>query len=96
MGTIVSLKKFFKPKEKPLTFKRAHFLNQLSAHRLEEILLFSEGDHIGRVLPDLNKKKVVFLNDQKHKYTLKKVLMQPAAQVLNYIYKDLKERGVAK
>ena len=87
MAKIISLKKFFRQKEKPASFKRQHFLNQLPTHRLEEILLFSEGDHLSGVWPSFVNKKVLFFNDQKHKYIFKKILAAEPGYLVNYVYR---------
>ena len=86
MGKILRLRNFFKTKEKPLSFKRAHFLNQLSTPRLEEILLYSENDHTSRLWPKLENQHVAFLNDQKHKTVLNKIILQNPKLLLNTIY----------
>jgi len=86
MATILNLKQFFKPKPKPLTYKYKHFLNSLGEQKLAEILLYSEGDALGTLMTDLQSKKVLFCNDQKHKYALKKILQARPSQTVNFIY----------
>lgn len=87
MGSIISLKKFFQQKEKPQGYKRAHFLNQLTPQKLEEIVLFSEGDALSPVLPGFENKKILFLNDQRHKYVFRKILAGEPRSLINYVYK---------
>jgi hypothetical protein len=87
MGSIISLKKWFQQKDTPQSYKRAHFLNQLMPQKLEEILLFSEGDALSSVLPGFENKKVLFFNDQRHKYVFRKVLAGEPRHLVNYVYK---------
>lgn len=86
MGSILSLRKIFKHREKPQGYKRAHFLNQLSPQKLEEILLFSEGDSLSPALPGFENKKTLFFNDQKHKYVFRKILSGEPRHLVNYVY----------
>lgn len=87
MGRILNLKNFFNRREKPHSFKWPHYLNRIARHKLEEIILFSEGDHLNTIWPEFEKKKILFLNDQKHKYIFKKVLSEEPGHLVNYIYK---------
>jgi hypothetical protein len=87
MAKIISLRKFFKQAEKPYSFKRGHYLNQIPAHRREEILLFSEGDYLSTLWPTFERKKVLFFNDQKHKYIFKKILTDEPGYLVNYVYR---------
>lgn len=88
MGSIISLKKFFRQtRERADGFKRAHFLNQMPAHKREEILLFSEGDYLTAALPTFAGKRVAFFNDQRHKYIFRKILAEEPAHLVNYVYR---------
>lgn len=86
MGGIVKLKNFFRNKDKPQSYKREHFLNRLPQHKIEEILLFSEGDNLGALWPSFERRKILFLNDQKHKYVFNKILSAEPAYLVNYVY----------
>lgn len=86
MAKLLNLRKFFHTEEN-FSFKHKHFLNQLSAAKQEEILLYSEGDHIAQILPKLKDKKILIFNDMRHNYLLKKTTQQEPGQVIHFIYK---------
>jgi hypothetical protein len=87
MANFLNLARFFKSKEKPYSYKRFHYLNQLPKKRMEEILLFSEGDHLAPLIPSFERKRVLFFNDLNHKYIFKKILAQEPAHLVNYVYR---------
>lgn len=86
MTTLLNFRQFFKPKAKPLSYKYKHFLNSIEPKRLEEILIYSEGEALATLMTSLKGKKVLMLNDQKHKYALKKLLQIEPSRVVNLVY----------
>lgn len=88
MATILRLKNLFRNKEKPLSYKREHYLNQIKKEKLEDILVFSEADTISKSWPSFAQKKVLYFNDQRHKYLQQKILIEEPSHLLNYIYQD--------
>lgn len=88
MTTIINLKNFFKPKPQPLSYKHKHYLNTMDQKRLREILLYSEGDLIAQASMGWQNKKVLFCNDENHKYALKKVVQATPSYCLNLVTGD--------
>ncbi len=86
MATILNLRQFFKARPKPLTYKYRHFLNSVDEKKLEEILIYSEGEALATMMSPLQGKKVLFFNDQKHKFALKKLLQVEPARAVNLVY----------
>lgn len=87
MAKILAFKNFFKSNKEPVHgFKYRHFLNALPQGKLKEILLFSEGDHLFSLLPEFSGKKILFLNDQNHKFIFKKILAREPKYMMNYVY----------
>ena len=92
MASIVRIKNFFKGRQKGSSYKRLHYLNETPQHKLDEILLFSEGEHIFRLLPGLKNKKVLFLNDSQHKFIFNKLSSDHNNDfLLNYVYESQKD-----
>lgn len=88
MSAILQLKQFFKPKVKPLSYKHSHFLNSLDQKRLQEILLYSEGDNLAQTALEITGKKVLFCNDGLHKYALKKIVQAEPSYTMNLVYNN--------
>lgn len=87
MVKLLKFKNFFRSSNEPVhLFKYNHFINSLSKDKLNEILLFSEGDHLFKFLPEFTSKKVLYLNDQRHKFIFKKILAREPMYMVNYIY----------
>lgn len=69
-----------------LVTKHRNFINTMSEETRNEVLLFSEADAMISVMGDLQLKKTVFFNDQKHKFFFKKILAREPQNLLNYIH----------
>ena len=68
-------------------FKQHHFINTLPVKQLAEILTFSEGDHLCELMPEaFGGKRVLYFNDQRHKFVFKKLLAREPDYLLNYGY----------
>lgn len=87
MAKILKFSKFFNRKNPVEAYKHRHFLNSLSKDKLREILLLSEAEHLVKLVPDLKGKRVLFLNDQKHKYVLNQIKTLEPTYLINQIYK---------
>lgn len=75
-----------KTKKRPLqSYKGYHYLNSLPPKKIEELLLFSEGDHFCDLLPASLHKKTLFLNDQCHKFLFKKILAREPTFFVNFV-----------
>lgn len=87
MAAILKFKNLFKaPKEHHAPYKYRHFLNSLEPSKQDEILIFSEADHLIPLLPDFKNKKILFLNDQRHSFLFKKLIAREPNHFVNYIY----------
>ncbi len=87
MAAILKFKRMFRhQKERKPSFRQHHFLNMLPADKIKEIQLFSECDHIEKVLPGLSGKKTLFFHDAKHKYVYRKILNRNPDYFVNYHY----------
>lgn len=77
------------------SYRGYHYLNSLSAEKIEELLLFSEGEHFCDLLPASLHKKTLFLNDQRHKFLFKKICAQEPKFFLNFVYgtKEVEDQG---
>lgn len=91
MARLLDLTKklFNSSRQEALPYKYYHFLNTINQELLEQILLFSEWDHLPKILPDFEAKKILFFNDLRHKLVLKKILAKEPKYFLSYIYKGL-------
>lgn len=86
MAAILKIKNLFKNgKGTQSEFKHSHYLNSLTPERLDEIILFSESDRVCELLPDFADKKILFLNDDKHKFVFKKILAREPKSFVNYL-----------
>lgn len=87
MAKILALKRFFKASKEELpAYKQFHFLNKLPAEKIREIVLFSESEKLLNLMPELGGKKVLFFNDQHHRFALRKIAALEVASLLNYIF----------
>ena len=88
MTALRKLKNWFRSeKEAGPSYKHAHFLNSLGVDKVDEIVVFSEADQLAKLVPSLDGKKVLFLNDQKHKFLFKKIMAKEPRYFVNYIFK---------
>ena len=86
MAAILNIKNLFKnSKESHGPFKHHHYLNTLSAEKIDEIILFSESDRLCEALPDFQNKRVLFLNDERHKFVFKKIVAREPDYFINLI-----------
>jgi SAM-dependent methyltransferase len=88
MGAMTDIRKLFGRGKEVEPYKRRNYLNALTRERLDDILLFSEGEGLMRLLPDLKNKRVLFFNDQRHKYILNKIRLQEPTFLMNGLYRD--------
>lgn len=86
MSAILQLKHFFRPKTKPLSYKYNHFLNNMAREKLDQVLLYSEGDNLAQTAFELKGKQVLFCNDSQHKYALKKMVQAEPKTLVNLVY----------
>lgn len=73
-------------KMRPQPFRQYNYLNTLPLEKVDDMLLFSESDHLCGLLPDFKGKKILFLNDQRHKFVFKKILARDPDYIVNCIY----------
>lgn len=89
MAKLLTFRKLFRPaREEVPAYKQFHYLNKLAADRVTEILLFSEEEKLAELMPDVAQKKVLFLSDQKHRFSFKKIQSLNPGMLLNYVYEN--------
>lgn len=87
MAKITSIRQLFSRHPGISSFRHRHFLNTLPQEKLCEILLFSEGEHMSRMLEGVAQKCILFLNDQRHNYIFRRLLSQGPRLLVNYVYR---------
>ncbi len=86
---IQPLKKWFRSqKDVAPTYKHRHFLHTLMPEKVRELMIYSEAEPLSDLMPSLEKKRVLFLNDGEHKYFYKKLQAIDPTYLVNYVFGD--------
>lgn len=88
MAPILKFKKIFAGARPTFQcYKQKNFLNTMAGEKLAEILIFLEGDQAASLLPEMNGKRVLFFDDQRHAYLLKKVMAREPGFFTRLVYR---------